>query len=53
MDIASGRFRVDKGSDSSIVAECSSVTLEQESPGGVQFTDGLPPGGETSLMSGG
>jgi hypothetical protein len=53
VDIASGRFRVDKGSGSSIVTECSSVTLGQERPGGAQLTDGLPLGGETSLMSGG
>lgn len=53
MDIVSGRFRVDEGSDSSIVTEYSSVTLEQERPGGAQVTDGLPLGGETSPMSGG
>jgi hypothetical protein len=52
-DTALGRFRVDKGSDSSIVTEYSSVTLEQEGPGGAQFTDGLPLDGETSPMSGG
>jgi hypothetical protein len=53
MDIASGRFRADKGSDSSVITEHSSVTLEQERPGGVQFTDGLSLDGETSPISGG
>jgi hypothetical protein len=51
VDITSGRFRVDKGSDSSIVTVYSSVTLEQERPGGAQVVDGLPLGGETSPMS--
>jgi len=53
VDIVSGRFRVDEGSDSSIVAEYSSVMLEQERPGGAQVTDGLPLGGQTSPVSGG
>jgi|HubBroStandDraft_6_1064221.scaffolds.fasta_scaffold4313837_1 hypothetical protein len=53
MGIVSGRFRVDEGSDSSIVTEYSSVTLEQERPGGAQVADGLPLGGEASPMSGG
>lgn len=53
MDIAFGRFRVDKGSDSSIVTEYSSVTLEQERLGGAQFTDGLPLDDEMSPMIGG
>jgi len=53
VDTVSGRFGVDEGSDSSIVTEYSSVTLEQERTGGAQITDGLPLGGETSLMSGG
>ena len=53
MDIASCRFRVDEGSDSSIATEYSSVTLEQERPGGAQLTDGLPLGGEMIPMSGG
>jgi hypothetical protein len=53
VDTSFGRFRADKGSDSSIVTEYSSVTLEQERPGGAQFTDGLPLDGETSSMSGG
>jgi hypothetical protein len=53
VDIVSGRFRVDEGSDSSIATEYSSVTLEQERPGGAQVTDGLPLSGETSPMSGG
>ena len=52
MDIASGRFRVDKSSDSSTVTEYISVTLEQERPDGTQFADVLPLGDETSLMSG-
>jgi hypothetical protein len=53
VDIAPGRFRVDEDSGSSVVTEYSSVTLEQERPGGVQVTDGLPLGNETSPMSGG
>jgi hypothetical protein len=53
VDIVSGRFRADEGSDSSIGTEYSSVTLEQERPGGAQVTDGLPLGGEACPMGGG
>jgi hypothetical protein len=51
VDIASGRFRVDKSSDSSTITEYISVTLEQERPDGTQFADVLPLGDETSLMN--